>query len=90
MAFDTSKDINHEMHLNNSDGQPVAETDKLGNNAHDDLSADPNLEGLTLYEKKAFLINRELDRQGMGRCESSVDSATLQPPQHTDLIQISG
>ena len=30
-------------------------------------SDDPELEGLTLYEKKALLVNRELDRQGMGR-----------------------
>lgn len=32
-----------------------------------DLAGDPELEGLTLYEKKALLVNRELDRQGMGR-----------------------
>ena len=32
-----------------------------------DLSNDPELEGLTLYEKKAVLVNRELDAQGMGR-----------------------
>jgi hypothetical protein len=33
---------------------------------HDHVS-DPDFEGLTLYEKKALLVNRELDRQGMGR-----------------------
>lgn len=34
---------------------------------HRDVTTDPELEGLTLYEKKALLVNRELDRQGMGR-----------------------
>ena len=28
---------------------------------------DPEFEGLTLYEKKALLVNRELDSHGMGR-----------------------
>ena len=28
---------------------------------------DPELEGLTLYEKKAHLVNRELNGHGMGR-----------------------
>ena len=28
---------------------------------------DPALEGLTLYEKKALLVNRELDSHGMGK-----------------------
>ena len=28
---------------------------------------DPELEGLTLYEKKAHLVNRELNSHGMGR-----------------------
>lgn len=28
---------------------------------------DPELEGLTLYEKKVLLVNREIDAQGMGR-----------------------
>ena len=27
----------------------------------------PEMEGLTLYEKKALLVNRELDSHGMGR-----------------------
>lgn len=31
------------------------------------INDDPELEGRTLYEKKATLVNRELDRQGMGR-----------------------
>ena len=28
---------------------------------------DPEMEGLTLYEKKALLVNRELDSHGMGK-----------------------
>jgi len=28
---------------------------------------DPELEGLTLYEKKCVLINREIDNNGMGK-----------------------
>lgn len=38
-----------------------------GVNHYDNLDTDPELQGLTLYEKKAVLVNRELDRQGMGR-----------------------
>ena len=31
------------------------------------LSSDPELEGLSLYDKKCVLINREIDAMGMGR-----------------------
>lgn len=31
------------------------------------LLSDPEFEGLTLYEKKALLVNRELDSHGMGK-----------------------
>ena len=31
------------------------------------VSSDPEMEGLSLYEKKALLVNRELDRHGMGK-----------------------
>jgi len=31
------------------------------------FATDPELEGLTLYEKKCILINREIDSHGMGR-----------------------
>lgn len=41
--------------------------DKIGGGLVAGSSSDPELEGLTLYEKKALLVNRELDRQGMGR-----------------------
>lgn len=33
---------------------------------------DPELEGLTLYEKKCVLINRELDSHGMGKYQWSI------------------
>ena len=32
-----------------------------------DILNDPELEGLTLYEKKALLVNRELNSHGMGK-----------------------
>jgi hypothetical protein len=31
------------------------------------INGDPEMQGLTLYEKKALLVNRELASQGMGR-----------------------
>ncbi|KAJ4515480.1 hypothetical protein HRR90_007965 [Exophiala dermatitidis] len=37
-----------------------------------DVNADPEFDGLTLYEKKALLVNRELDAQGMGRYQWTV------------------
>ena len=39
---------------------------QLGKNDH--LLNDPEMDGLTLYEKKALLVNRELDSHGMGEC----------------------
>lgn len=30
-------------------------------------AGDPEMDGLTLYEKKALLVNRELDSHGMGK-----------------------
>ena len=38
------------------EGRPAIQNGVLG---------DPEMEGLTLYEKKAFLVNRELDSHGM-------------------------
>lgn len=32
-----------------------------------DIASDPSLIGLTLYEKKSVIINRELNAMGMGR-----------------------
>ena len=34
---------------------------------HNGFSRDPEMEGLTLYEKKALLVNRELNSHGMGK-----------------------
>lgn len=34
---------------------------------YDDVVNDPGMDGLTLYEKKALLVNRELDSHGMGK-----------------------
>lgn len=31
------------------------------------FAGDPDFEGLTLYEKKCVLVNREIDNNGMGR-----------------------
>ncbi|KAL8918226.1 MAG: hypothetical protein Q9172_005519 [Xanthocarpia lactea] len=35
--------------------------------AYNDIVNDPEMEGLSLYEKKALLVNRELDSHGMGK-----------------------
>ena len=42
--------------------EPITLTDSR---RHD--GDDPQMEGLTLYEKKALLVNRELDSHGMGK-----------------------
>lgn len=47
--------------LNVNDGQ--TSPDRRPKSHHDD----PEMEGLTLYEKKALLVNRELDSHGMGK-----------------------
>ena len=36
-------------------------------NYHNEHTQDSEMEGLTLYEKKALLVNRELDSHGMGK-----------------------
>lgn len=36
-------------------------------NSHNGFLADPEMEGLTLYERKALLVNRELNSHGMGK-----------------------
>ena len=56
-------------------GQSIAARKELEDGNFEDNGAphhhaifdDPELEGLTLYEKKAALVNRELDSHGMGR-----------------------
>lgn len=40
------------------DGKPIE---------HAGIINDPEMDGLTLYEKKALLVNRELDTHGMGK-----------------------
>jgi hypothetical protein len=45
---------------------PETEAAKTGADGAEHV-VDPDFDGLTLYEKKALLVNRELDRQGMGR-----------------------
>lgn len=34
---------------------------------YDGIVNDPDMDGLSLYEKKALLVNRELDSHGMGK-----------------------
>ena len=41
----------------------------------------PEMEGLTLYEKKALLVNRELDGHGMGE-----DKCMLSVPRRTQCL----
>ncbi len=45
---------------------PAEEPVTLTDTRRDD-GDDPEMEGLTLYEKKALLVNRELDSHGMGK-----------------------
>lgn len=39
---------------------------------YDGANNDPEMDGLTLYEKKALLVNRELDSHGMGKYQWSI------------------
>ena len=70
----------HELrHLIDGDEElPMADDADLENVKHGDSKGaglatrhaildDPELDGLTLYEKKALLVNRELDEHGMGK-----------------------
>lgn len=43
------------------------DSDVAANPATYDSATDPEMEGLTLYEKKCVLINREMDANGMGK-----------------------
>ncbi|KAL8997535.1 MAG: hypothetical protein Q9169_003230 [Polycauliona sp. 2 TL-2023] len=40
--------------------------------AYNDFANDHDMEGLSLYEKKALLVNRELDSHGMGKYQWSI------------------
>lgn len=44
---------------------PISQ-DRIGD-SHFAILDDPGFHGLTLYEKKALLVNRELDAHGMGK-----------------------
>jgi len=57
MASDKDLDV----HVLNGDSTQTRPTD------HNGYLADPEMVGLTLYEKKAVLVNRELDSNGMGK-----------------------
>ena len=54
--MDSGKYVNSESPV--SDKRPAYRNEVLD---------DPAMEGLTLYEKKALLVNRELDSHGMGK-----------------------
>ena len=56
--MDTDKDSTIQVKNDSPEGSTVYR----GGEAHD-----PEMEGLTLYEKKALLVNRELDSHGMGK-----------------------
>jgi len=47
--------------------------------AYDAVLNDPEMDGLTLYEKKALLVNRELDSHGMGKYQ-------VRRPKHTERV----
>lgn len=54
----TEKGIDLEVLGESPDNRPIV---------HDEALKDSDMDGLTLYEQKALLINRELDAHGMGR-----------------------
>ncbi len=48
-------------------GEILGESSESKIPTYNDITNDPEMEGLTLYEKKALLVNRELDSHGMGK-----------------------
>lgn len=65
---DTQHNMKHSMRNkdgvdNNSDIVDIPTDPEPGSSSHDD----PEMEGLSLYEKKALVVNRELASQGMGK-----------------------
>lgn len=56
--MDIDKDTNIDLKGTSPEGRPI----DLDGSRHD-----PEMEGLTLYEKKALIVNRELDSHGMGK-----------------------
>ena len=68
-ATETSPFLTH----HHSHSRPRMEEARKSDDAHGGLrSDDPELEGLTLYEKKCVLINREMDANGMGRYQWNI------------------
>ena len=72
MAAPTLNDssVQHEYHDTPTKGTPPppnleAGTQHAGHAAP--TQTDPEMEGLTLYERKALIVNREIDSMGMGR-----------------------
>ena len=54
---------------NDNNGSAEADIPRVERNVKtpNGVEDDPEMEGLTLYEKKALLVNRELDAHGMGK-----------------------
>ena len=49
------------------DGKPPTDLEQAKLNPNASSSQDPEMAGLSLFEKKALLVNRELASQGMGK-----------------------
>ena len=62
MATANDKDIEVTDRVYDTVDPPTGDIDPYHDTFHDE-----EFEGLTLYEKKALLVNRELDSHGMGR-----------------------
>ena len=56
-----NKDLDVDVDDNSQDGRSIP----------NGFSHDPGMDGLSLYEKKALLVNRELDAHGMGKYGNS-------------------
>ena len=64
-SLDFAMENDKEFNLSNMLDKEDLPVDPL--NYHSGHPQDPEMEGLTLYEKKALLVNRELDSHGMGK-----------------------
>ena len=61
-AYSRLMDIDKDLNIDLKGDAPEGNTTYLNGSRHD-----PEMEGLTLYEKKALIVNRELDSHGMGK-----------------------
>lgn len=59
--------MDNEKQIDSSNVLDKDESPADRHNHHDGYHQDPEMEGLTLYEKKALLVNRELNSHGMGK-----------------------